>query len=440
MNRFTQTSPKAWIQLFSATGVNVGVPSVDQSNGDVYIPWMDVFGGVYKIKKFDVNGVEDTAFFTGQGTGWTSQFEVSGIVIQANGKLVVWGGFNTFNGGAVANGLLRLNTDGTLDTAFNTNLGTGAGGGGSPGLCYSQADNKILVGGGFTTFNGSGPQRFIRLNADGTLDSTFNTNIGTGVGVNGNPQSFAELSTGTILIGNDRTTFNGVTVNRLTALNSDGTANSTYQGNMGTGFDAGTITGLCVLSDDSVIVGGNSFANFNGNARVRNVKLNPDGTENGTFYTNTGAWAGSGFPYIVRDSSDNVYMVDASVNGKAVTSNGTLIYLMSSFGVGNVAQIASYISADILYQRPDALGTYKTTTDSTISWTAPAGVTEVVITPVYSTSTSTGQGEPRAVTVVPNTTYNVTINSSSFALNSANTLGSIYTWTGGGSITIRWVE
>ena len=37
-----------------------------------------------------------------------------------------------------------------------------------------QADGKILVGGGFTSIGGQPRNRVARLNPDGTLDTTFN--------------------------------------------------------------------------------------------------------------------------------------------------------------------------------------------------------------------------------------------------------------------------
>ena len=71
------------------------------------------------------------------------------VVVQPDGKILIGGDFTTLspNGGAAVtrNHIARLNPDGTLDTAFNPNAN---------GAVYSiavQADGKILVGGGFTT-------------------------------------------------------------------------------------------------------------------------------------------------------------------------------------------------------------------------------------------------------------------------------------------------
>ena len=91
----------------------------------------------------------DTTFLA---TGAGATGAVNSIAVQSDGKVLIGGLFTSYNGtsrGYVA----RLNTDGSLDTGF---LATGAG---ANGLVYSVAvqpgDGKILIGGGFTTYNGT---------------------------------------------------------------------------------------------------------------------------------------------------------------------------------------------------------------------------------------------------------------------------------------------
>jgi len=80
-----------------------------------------------------------------------------------------------------------------------------------------------------------------------------------------------------------------------------------------------------------------------------------------------------------------------------------------------------------------------TTKTTNTSWVCPAGVTTVTI---YGTNVS-GVCDgitPKIINVVPNTTYTVTINSATFLFNSANTFGSLYTWSSTGYVTLSWVE
>ena len=46
-----------------------------------------------------------------------------------------------------------------------------------------QPDGKILVAGAYSTFNGLTRNRLVRLNNDGTEDTAFYTNLGTGFNV-----------------------------------------------------------------------------------------------------------------------------------------------------------------------------------------------------------------------------------------------------------------
>ena len=65
---------------------------------------------------------------------------------------------------------------GDIDPAFN------AGGSGADSAVYAlavQPDGKIVIGGDFTSYNGGGAKRVIRLNADGTRDTNFNA-LGSG--------------------------------------------------------------------------------------------------------------------------------------------------------------------------------------------------------------------------------------------------------------------
>jgi uncharacterized delta-60 repeat protein len=94
--------------------------------------------------------------------------------IQSDGKIIIGGSFTTYNG-TLINNIARLNADGTLDLTFNP--GTGAND--SVLGTAIQSDGKIIIGGGFTSYNGTAINRIARLNADGTIDLTFNP--GTGV-------------------------------------------------------------------------------------------------------------------------------------------------------------------------------------------------------------------------------------------------------------------
>ncbi|HET6226290.1 MAG TPA: delta-60 repeat domain-containing protein, partial [Bacteroidia bacterium] len=98
-----------------------------------------------------------------------SNFPVRATAAQGdNSKLILTGDFTTYNG-ETHNHIVRLLADGSIDNSFHEGTGLNA----TPASVAVQADNKIIVGGNFTSYNGISVNGLIRLNADGSLDSSF---------------------------------------------------------------------------------------------------------------------------------------------------------------------------------------------------------------------------------------------------------------------------
>jgi uncharacterized delta-60 repeat protein len=212
----------------------------------------------------------DNSYIT--GTGFDNIVYASGL--QADGKLIVGGYFTSYNGTTV-NGIARLGTDGTIDPDFTTNIGTGLNAG---VLAIAiQSDDKILIGGLFSSFNGTTRYSIARLNADGTLDGTFNS---TGTGLNGTVASIAVVaSNGSIIVGGDFSSYNGTSRKSIVRLNADGTLDETFD--PGTGFNSYVRT-IAIQSDEKIIAGG-GFTSYNGTSTSNFVRLNTSGTLDGTF-------------------------------------------------------------------------------------------------------------------------------------------------------------
>lgn len=82
---------------------------------------------------------------------------VKKILVQCDNKLIICGDFTSFDG-VPRNGIARINVDGTLDTTFNP--GIGASGISTMAL---QNDGKVLIGGTFTSYNNIGRNRIGRV-------------------------------------------------------------------------------------------------------------------------------------------------------------------------------------------------------------------------------------------------------------------------------------
>ena len=150
-----------------------------------------------------------------------------------------------------------------------------------------QTDGRILIGGRFTTYNGVARSGLARLNADGSLDTSFDPGSGTV----GSVYEVIEQANGQVLIAGDFTSYDGVARSGVARLNADGSLDATFD--PGTGADGKAIFSLAGQVDGKLIVGGR-FVTFNGAARVGVARLNPDGSLDNTFNPGTGTVGNSG--------------------------------------------------------------------------------------------------------------------------------------------------
>jgi uncharacterized delta-60 repeat protein len=160
--------------------------------------------------------------------GTDPQGEVYAVALATNGEAIIGGAFATYTDSTntyTVNGIARLNTDGSLDTTFNPGgSGVNITGGDFIRSLALTTDGKVVIGGDFTSFNGVGRNYVARLNADGTLDTTFKP----GGGANGEVWSVLVQGDGKVVIGGEFTTYNGAPVNYLARLNTDGSLDSTF--------------------------------------------------------------------------------------------------------------------------------------------------------------------------------------------------------------------
>lgn len=192
---------------------------------------------------------------------------------QPDGKILIGGIFDNYDG-VSRNGIARVNADGSLDTSFDP--GTGITGTDDEIFCMVlQPDGKIVVGGVFTSYNGVPRGNIARINADGSLDTSFDLG---GAGANGEVITIARQSTGKLVIGGLFSQYNGV-ARRLVRLNTDGSVDNSFQ--VGTGPNSYVWTSS-VLPDDKLYVGG-GWSTFNGVSANSIIRLNADGTRDNTF-------------------------------------------------------------------------------------------------------------------------------------------------------------
>jgi uncharacterized delta-60 repeat protein len=293
------------------------------------------------IARLNADGTLD-ASFAPTGTGLNDI--VWSIALQADGKILVGGGFTSYNG-TTQNRIARLNTDGTLDNSFAP-MGTGLN-----DAVYAltlQTDGKVLVGGFFTDYNGTIRNRILRLNADGTLDASF---APTGTGLNNLVLALALQADGKVIVGGFFTDYNGTTRNRIARLNADGTLDASFAPT-GTGLN-NIVRSLAFQADGKVLVGGD-FSDYNGTARNRIARLSANGTlDVGFVPTGTGL---SSTAFALALQADGKVLVGGSFtsfNGTAqnciarLNTDGTLDASFAPTGTGlNSATFALALQAD----------------------------------------------------------------------------------------------
>src|SRR5512133_974620 len=134
--------------------------------------------------------VYDPSFQVGTGTDGA----VYAMAVQDDQRVLIGGLFTTISGQSNSF-LARLSADGVVDTAFNP-----AGATDNHVTCLTrQPDGKILVGGAFTQLLGHPCRGVGRLMVDGSFDETFSA--GTLLGDTGIPYAVAVQLDGRILIG-----------------------------------------------------------------------------------------------------------------------------------------------------------------------------------------------------------------------------------------------
>ena len=203
------------------------------------------------------DGTLDTSF---TNPTWSSS--IYNQVVLPNGKVLVGGNFSSFHN-APTNRIARLNTDGSVDTSFHP----GSGASSLVKTIVVQPDNKILVGGAFTIFNGQPYNGIVRLNPNGSIDTTFQSYFGLYPNV-------AELLVspkGNILVGG---TFNIPNYEFLKMLQPNGMIDTTAS--FGTGTN-GTIQCLALQTDGKMLVGGD-FTTYQGSSSKHLLRLMGDTT------------------------------------------------------------------------------------------------------------------------------------------------------------------
>jgi uncharacterized delta-60 repeat protein len=278
------------------------------------------------FERLNLDGTIDATF---NGNSKTDK-NANTFTFDSNGMLLIGGRFTTYNG-VTASGIARLSSSGILDNAFSTNTGTGFNG--TVYVITEQPDGKLLVGGFFSSFNGTPRKILARLNSDGSLDASFNA--ANGFVANGTfayVYDIEVLSDGKILVAGDFSSFSGNSIKSLIRLNSDGTLDNTFL--IGTGvFSPGgssvsSVNDIEVLSNGKILIGG-SFNSVNDQPAEYLEVLNSDGTLDNSYSL-------SGFFAVkkIKKQSDGKFVILDNAGARRLNANVTLDPTFATVNLG----------------------------------------------------------------------------------------------------------
>ena len=217
------------------------------------------------------NRIADYNFNLGTGANGG----VSRMKLLRSGKILILGQFSQFNGVA-RNQIARLNSDGTLDISFSSNISVSPG-----GFCgiEEQEDDRILIScQGSMTVNGKVRTGLARLNPDGSLDELFHPSFSGLPNDNIPVRGFKLQSDGRIIVFGTFERVNGIRRRGVAQLDRHGCIEKAF----GCDFISGefVVAAADFQADSKILIGGN-FTSVNGYARNSmariegNVETNP---------------------------------------------------------------------------------------------------------------------------------------------------------------------
>lgn len=270
-------------------------------------------GGVSKdIIKVKANGLIDNSF--NSGVGFNSQPYGGARIVEApSGNVYIAGSFTTYNN-ISANRIIGLNANGSINTAFNTGSGLNNFGL-SIGMC---SDESMYITGLFTQYDGVDANRIIKVLQDGSIDPLFLY----GTGFNNTSIDTHVMIDDSVYITGYFSSYKGLACHNMIKLLHSGDIDISF--NVTTGFNTGVGQPNYVFGtpDNKLIISG-YFTSFNGISRNRVLKLNLDGTEDPSFVVGTGFDDNAKVRYSPTLGKYIGYGAFTSYNG--VASNGTII-------------------------------------------------------------------------------------------------------------------
>ncbi|MBL6765240.1 MAG: immunoglobulin domain-containing protein [Verrucomicrobiae bacterium] len=319
------------IKGFNQPGANDKVNIVTLDNqGRVLVGgrFKTFFGkSILYLVRLNADGTLDETFNNGKGSTFGPNDEVTAISVTPAGKVLIAGQFTSYSDGnqtLTRNQMVRLNADMTIDTTFDGGPGTQSTTGSPIATIVEQPDGKILIGGEFQQFQSTPVGRITRLNSDGTLDTTFNPS-GAGL-ASGNIREIELLPDGRIVAVGNIVSYNGTGTGHMIILSPTGVLDTSFAPNV-----SAQIRAVERQSDGKYLIVGD-FRTVGVTARPAAARLNADGTVDTTFNPGTGTFR----------TPESPNTLDAVIDGKLDPDNNLVI--VGDFTHWNTIEFVNHIT------------------------------------------------------------------------------------------------
>jgi len=217
-------------------------------------------------------GSLDISFNPGTGPNST----VTCLALETNGQIVVGGNFTSFNGSSMSR-IGRLNADGSIDATFSPGVGPN----GQIFSTLAQPDGKILVCGNYTYINGLPWNQPARFRTDGSLDLSFDTSAADSGGAPADQvMELALQQDGKVLLAGGTITISNIQFGGIARLETNAVLDEEF--NTGIGITNGLVAAIGLQSTGKIIIGG-SFTSFDGVSCNYIARLNTDGSLDSSF-------------------------------------------------------------------------------------------------------------------------------------------------------------
>jgi len=208
------------------------------------------------------------------------------VATQPDGKILIGGNFESF-GGALQNGIARINPDGSADLTFKPGLADPL-----PQVAVRvkslalQPDGKILLGLSYSEFNNANVYPLVeRLNPDGSLDSTFSAALTTKLENSGTVEAIVLQPDGKIIVCGNYSYLNSNNAQRfgLARLNADGSLDSSFDFSSFSGNLGFSVEALALQPDGKILF---AFGYSSSLPRGAIARLNANGSFDPSFNAN----------------------------------------------------------------------------------------------------------------------------------------------------------